>query len=222
MIGLSVSEAALCNKLYTSIVAYWLRKDFFLVNAGKIKPVDAICSRLEKSFATIGDSDNFHLIIAAERIICIADLDYFQRSRQGYPYETTILSGLQKNVDLMEEINGNLTFRDKDIQKYHRYSSLTRIMKSEFDREGLPKDAVRLLLSRHKIRLRNESEGMHRLSYDERNLFWQRQQNLQKAEHLYIMMQRDALGVDDNPSGQKRKCEPAGRHNRRYPAGRCP
>lgn len=208
MIGLSSSEIRLCNRLYTTAVAYWVKKDSLLANKGKQRPVDIACSLLRELLVIVGDSNNFHLFVAAERIICHADLKHFQHSQQDNPNvsgQTAIMTALQEGVDQMEKINDQLTLRDKDIHLFHHYSSGTRALKSDFDREGLPKDGIRKLLSSHKTRLQNESKGMHRLGNEERDLLWHRQRNMQMAEQRYIEMQREALGDDGRSQSRERQ-----------------
>jgi hypothetical protein len=197
MIGLNESELDLCDQLLGDANAYWLKKDALFANKGKQQAVNIICARIRDIFAIVGNSSNFHFLVAAERVMCNADLEHFQRSQQDNPNEATMLAALQEGVDQMEKVNAQLRLRDENVHTYHRYSSGTRALKSDFDREGLPKDGIRKLLSSHKTRLQNESKGMHRLDNEERDLLWYRQRNLLKAEQLYIAIQREALGTDD-------------------------
>ncbi len=197
MIGLSASDVKLCKRLYANANTYWLRKDAILAEAGTQRPVDAICARIQGALATIGGSNKFHLVIAAERIMCYADLMHFQRQQHILPDvfpPDGIMRSLREGADRMEEINRKLAVRAKDIAAFHRYSSDVLMEKGDHDGGGLPKDGIRKILASHKTRLDNRSKAFDSLSREERSLIHIRQSNIQTAERLYKAMQREALG----------------------------
>lgn len=199
-IGLSLSEQQLCRKITADANLYWRSKDMVVSGKGSQLDVDTVCESIQKSLFEINALSNFHLLMTAERIMCLADLEHYQRSRQNNPNAFSLsitLSTLREAVNQMEEINDNLTFRERDIHAFHSISSRTRIQKSEHDSAGLPKDAIRKLLSSHMTRLRNKATGIDGASNGEETLLWHRHRNIQTAERLYKTMQREALGIED-------------------------
>ncbi len=207
-IGLNESEVRLRYRLAVAANAYWKAKDAALCDMGPQELADKKCRELQRLLARTGDSENFHMVVAAEWVVCIADLQHYQvtsqKNRGTFP-QNTILSTLRAAVDGMKEINDNLMFRDQDAQRFHAYSSRTRLRKNEHDGAGLPKDAIRRLLSGHMTRLQNKAKGMDGTSDEEQNLVWYRHRNIQTAERLYKAMQREALGIDDKSKSQDRQ-----------------
>ncbi len=196
-IGLSGSEVDLCDRLVWDANSYWLAKEAVLANRGKQRAVDAACFRLREGLVSVGDSGNFHLLVAAERILCLADLEHFQHTQQNASYasrQSILMETLLAGVAQMEEISDKLKLRDKNVQTFHRYSSDTITIRNDHDREGLPKDGIRKLLSSHKTRLQNRNRGMDGVGDAERDLMWHRRSNMRRAELAYKAMQRDALG----------------------------
>ena len=204
-IGLSASEAQQCFRLAASANAYWKAKDMVLSSTGIQKSVDNACRRVQRFFTRFGSARNFFLLMAAERIMCIADLKHFQNSHRDNPdafHNTIILKTLQEGVDQMDEISDKLTIRSRDAKTFHTYSSCTQRIKGDHDREGLPKDAIRKLLPSHRTRLENKNKGMDGVSGEELSLIGLRHANIRKAEQLYTAMQREALGIEDKPKKQ--------------------
>lgn len=202
--GLSASEIKLCRQLYMSANSYWICKDDVIAGTGKQRSVNTHCIKLKKTLAAVGDSANFHLIVTAERIMCSADLKHFQNLQEIQPDDFPpdgIMGPLREGVDRMDEINRKLALREENIEAFHRYSSGILAENSGHDAEGLPKDGIRYLLLSHKTRLRNRSTGFDGLGREERSLIQFRKMNIQKAEHLYKAMQREALGIA--PKGRK-------------------
>jgi hypothetical protein len=204
-IGLSESETKQCFRLATSANAYWKAKDMVLSSTGIQKSVDNACRQVQGFFTRFRGANNFFLLMAAERIMCIADLKHFQNSQRDNPdafHNAIILRTLHEGVEQMDEISDKLTTRSRDVKTFHVYSSCTQTVKGDHDRKGLPKDAIRKLLPSHRTRLENKNKGMDGVSNDEVNLIGLRRENIQSAEQLYMTMQREALGIGDKPEKQ--------------------
>ncbi|MDR0362638.1 MAG: hypothetical protein LBJ46_08170 [Planctomycetota bacterium] len=198
VIGLSVSEVAVCHEIYGFADIYWRFKDGVITGTETQEAVDLTCRSIRKLLEQIEKSDNLHLIIAAERIMCNADLKHFQSLQQIQPDDFppgSIMRPLQEGVARMDEVNRKLAFRAENIEIFHRYSSATQMEKIDHDASGLPKDGIRKLLLSHKTRLSNRSTGFDAVGREERSLIQFRKMNIQKAEHLYKAMQREALGI---------------------------
>jgi len=198
VIGLSASEVAVCHEIYGFADIYWRFKDGVITGTETQEAVDLTCRSLRTLLEQIEKSDNFHLIIASERIMCNADLKHFQSLQQIQPDDFPvdgIMRPLQEGVARMDEINRKLALRAENIKAFHRYSSGILAETSGHDASGLPKDGIRKLLLSHKTRLHNKSTGFDGLGREERSLIQFRKMNVQKAEHLYKAMQRESLGI---------------------------
>jgi hypothetical protein len=201
-IGLKTSDSSLCKRIYGHANSYWIFKDAILTGTGVQKSVTKACRELLKLFEEVGNSNNFFLLVAAERIMCIADMQHFLLSQKGSPdafHKTIVMRTLQEGVDQMGEVNTKLAIRSKNVKRFHTYSSYTQRVKGDHDREGLPKDAIRKLLPSHKTRLENKTKGMDGVSNEELSLIGLRHANIRKTEQLYMAMQREALGIKDKP-----------------------
>jgi hypothetical protein len=205
-IGLKASDSSVCKRIYGHANSYWIFKDAILTGTGVQKSVTKACRELLKLFEEVGNSNNFFLIMAAERIMCIADMQHFLLSQTDNPaafHRIIVMRTLQEGVDQMGEVNAKLAIRSRNVKTFHAYSSHTRTIKGEHDKEGLPKDAIRRLLPSHKTRLENKTKGMDGVSNEELSLIGLRHANIRKAEQLYTAMQREALGVANKPKKQR-------------------
>ncbi len=199
---MSASEITLCRRVSGFANNYWICKDALLTGDGIQKSVAKMCSELQKLFVEVGNSNNFFLLVAVERIMCIADLRHFLYSQGEYldaVPQTIIMRTLQEGVDQMAEINDKLAIRAKDVKAFHTYSSYTQRIKGDHDRKGLPKDGIRKLLPSHRTRLENKNRGMDGVSDEELSLIGLRHANIRKAEQLYMALQHEALGGGDKP-----------------------
>lgn len=194
--GLTNSEEELCDTIAAQANRYWREKDRALLGKISQPKVDKVCKNLQKLFVQATESDNFHLLVAAERTLCNADFDHFQDQQQTEPDDFPpdgIMRSLQEGAERMDEISRKLDVRAKDTETFHRYSSYTLMEKGDHDGDGLPKDGIRKILSGHKTRLNNRSKAYDGLSREERNLMRLRQANIPVAERLYKAMQRKVL-----------------------------
>lgn len=172
-IGLNDSEARLCFRLAAAANAYWKAKDAVLSSTGTQTSVDKTCRQLQGLFAKSGSANNFFLLMAAERIMCNADLKHFQNTQRNKPDsfpQTIIMKSLREGVNQMNEVNDKLLIRNRDIEAFHHYSSDTQTVKDDHDKEGLPKDAIRKILPSHRTRLENKIKGMDGVSKEKLNL----------------------------------------------------
>lgn len=188
--------------------SFWIAKDNLLTGAGTQEMVGEIGVRVQQMLTTIGNSNNFHLFVAAERIMCSADLKFFQNMQQkepdDFPPDIT-MNSLREGADQMDEINAKLVFRAENVEAFHRYSSRTQRNKADHDGKDLPKDGIRKLLPSHKTRLDNLAKGWFAVSGKERTLLRLRKMNIERGEQLYRTMQREALSIKDKTKSQGRQ-----------------
>ena len=143
-------------------------------------------SNLLKHLCEVGKSSDLFLIIATEKSIVQGDLDRYANSKG-------MVSSLRAALSELEAIEHLLALLE-NRQQYQLIDVAHSLAKNR--KAGLPVDEARQAFSSHYVRLSNLDKS--RLPDDEKQLIDIRKDNIGNAEHLYIRLQADILGITLN------------------------
>ncbi len=198
--GLSVTE----NNLITRIarLADQVNGDRDLRNTFKLphEKYDRRVVYLRRTIAPVSKSDNLHLLVAVEAALVTADLNHTIRSIDAHAgpqmdsVHRSMLDLQNKTSKQLKELFAMLVLRAENPEMFHRYSAGTRARSKagDFDKEGLPRDGIRCIMSSQSARLKNKEANAEHLSGSERDIIKIRRGNFTSAERLYKSMQRDS------------------------------
>lgn len=143
-----------------------------------------------KSIATdmeqIGESQNPHIIITAERLMLRHEAQFYGKANpqalKSINEAVKELDGASKALNIVQ---------DKD--KYQAVND-AHSPKDKDRKNGLPKDAFHVFTNSHKTRLGNRMRSIE-ASFEERLLLKERYNNMQVAQKEYMILQAKVLDI---------------------------
>ncbi|MBR4876255.1 MAG: hypothetical protein IKU14_00895 [Rhodocyclaceae bacterium] len=141
--------------------------------------------RLLAHLREVGRSGDLEWIVAAEKTIVESDLARYANSK-------AMTHSLESALDDLAIIEKHmLIVADKSLYRF--LDETHRRPKNR--KNGLPLDEAREALASHRTRLDNMDKS--RLDEDEKSIVDARKDAMKKANDLYIALQKNALGMDD-------------------------